>query len=102
MRLLSAHRIKQNPGNPCPPEIFEMLVAIPVPFLNLGIDKVDAGIIEIHRDLADDIEEGFALMLQERFPLVKVLPIARWTFFILKTPPVSRIVSCVAADVAQW
>ena len=73
----SHYAIMQNPANPCPPEVFCQLVAIPVRFVTFaGIPA--SGVIEVHRDLAADVKDLFRLMLAERFPLSSVAPIANF------------------------
>lgn len=75
--------IVQNPARPCPPEVFGQLVSIPVRFIVFlrGLEKKFAkkvtgqGVIEVHRDLATDVEALFQFMLAEQFPLSCVMPI---------------------------
>ena len=77
MKSYSANSIVQNPASRCPQELFEQLVRVPVQFISFGAIK-GGGIIEIHRDLASDVEELFQFMLAERFPLSSVRPIVRF------------------------
>ena len=83
MWSVSDYVLKQNPASQCPSELFAQLVVIPVRFAafsgsgNKGVDSLDGeGIIEVHRDLAADVEALFQFMLTRRFPLSCVLPIA--------------------------
>jgi peptidoglycan L-alanyl-D-glutamate endopeptidase CwlK len=75
MELITNHRILQNPERICPPEIFEQIVAVRVVYLSLS-GNIKDGIIEIHRDLVSDVRIIFQFMLDHRFPLGLVRPIA--------------------------
>jgi len=80
MKTYSGHSIAQNPASPCPPEWSGQLVAIPVRFIRFyggGRRRVtDTGIIEVHCDLAEDVEEFFEFMMAVQFPLSSVKPLS--------------------------
>ncbi len=82
MRIYPGYSIEQNPAINCPPELFGQLIAIPVRFAafwsGVRTRVRGKGIIEVHRDLADDVEELFQFILDEQFPLSSVIPIARF------------------------
>lgn len=65
--------VQANPENPALPEILAKQVALEV--LHLGFDgKVHAGVIEVHKDAAEDIRMFFEQALAIGFPIEKVVP----------------------------
>jgi hypothetical protein len=77
MPLIAGYIIKQNPASMCPPEVFNDLVGLRVPIWTLE-RGVGIGIIEIHRDVALDIEEFFEFMVTSRFPVMRARPVAEY------------------------
>ena len=77
MPLLMDYVIKQNPVSVCPPEIFCNLVALRVPIWTPE-NGVGVGIVEVHRDVAADVDEFFWFMAYVRFPIVRARPIAEY------------------------
>ncbi len=71
----NAGEVVQNPANICPQDIIERLTVVPVSFYSFD-DREETGSVVIDRDLAGDIEELFALMLREKFPIRSVVPIS--------------------------
>lgn len=67
--------VAQNPMHRCPTELLNRIVSIPVSFA-MYPGGFGEGIIEVHRDVADDVEECFRFMLAKRFPLWSVKPVA--------------------------
>ena len=73
--------IAQNPDMPCPRHIIERQELVGIDYL--GFDRrLHRGQIVIDRELAPDIIELFALMLDRKFPIKSVIPIGdsrfRW------------------------
>ena len=61
-------------GKDIPEEIRANLVLIGVPYLSFeGV--VEEGHLVVHTDLADEVETIFTLLLTEKFPLEKVVPV---------------------------
>jgi hypothetical protein len=64
--------IKLNPDNFAPQEIVQNIIALEVPYVNFeGEQKV--GVIEVHKDVVDDVHQFFVLSLVEKFPINKVV-----------------------------
>jgi len=61
----------------CPRETFINLVTIPVRFVTFD-GVIAQGVIEMHRDLIEDVEDLFRFMIAEQFPLSSVIPIAQF------------------------
>ncbi len=72
---------EQNPAAPCPPEVFERQVMVPVRFYTFGRRK-SAGVIVVDRGVADEITELFDMIFAHRFPIASAIPISyppfRW------------------------
>ena len=73
--------LAQNPENPAPQNILDSLEIIEVKYF--GFDgRVHAGQIVMNRSIAREVESFFALALELRFPIEKVMPISnakyRW------------------------
>ena len=64
-------------GTAAPREVVETLVLIDVRYRDFD-DRLHAGQLLLHRDLAAEIGELFALMERWRFPIASVAPIVRY------------------------
>lgn len=64
---------ERNPASPCPPEIFDRQVVVPVRFVDFE-GREGAGEIVVDRELAEDVRDLFALMLEKGFPIARVVP----------------------------
>lgn len=64
----------QNPKNPAPLHILEELVSLNIKHTNFDGELCD-GTILVHKNLASDVEEFFALALSLQFPIESVIPI---------------------------
>ncbi len=80
MNVCSLALIVQNPAAPCPPEIFDRQVAVPVRFHTFG-RRQSGGFVVIDRELENDIRELFDLILRIRFPIASANPISFPPFF---------------------
>ena len=80
MNVCSFALIVQNPAAPCPPEIFDRQVAVPVRFFDFERRK-KAGFVIVDRELEDDIRGLFDLILRIRFPIASAIPISSPPFF---------------------
>ena len=79
MPLINNYIVKQNPACMCPPEIFNNLIGLRVPIWT-PTGGLSAGIVEIHRDVAEDIKELFRFMVRVRFPVMRAQPVAVYGF----------------------
>ncbi|MCL5990944.1 MAG: M15 family metallopeptidase [Bacteroidetes bacterium] len=64
-------------GTKAPKNVIENLVMIDVVYYSVD-DKLHRGQLIIHKDVKQDIEEIFRLMLQNKFPIMKVVPIVKY------------------------
>ncbi|HEX5797450.1 MAG TPA: M15 family metallopeptidase [Candidatus Saccharimonadales bacterium] len=65
--------IISNPENPCPPEILNRQVAIPVSYIDFD-DNPRTGTIEINEAVQGDVGLFFEVALDLKFPIERVLP----------------------------
>ena len=73
---MTAEEVKlQNPLFPCPQDILDRQVLITVMFHSFD-GRVRRGQILLDKNARDDIEELFALILKEKFPVQSAIPIA--------------------------
>lgn len=64
-------------GKEIPPEIRDTLVLIEVPYFSFsGTDET--GYLVVHKALAEEVREIFALLLARRFPIEKMVPICEY------------------------
>lgn len=84
MQLLTDYVIRQNPASVCPPEIFNNLVALRVPIWTPE-NVMGEGIVEVHRDAAEDIDALFDFMVAERFPVMQATPIYEYVWNDLRS-----------------
>jgi len=61
-----------NPDNLAPQEVVENIVALDVEYVDFEGNR-KAGVVEIHKDLAEDLRQFFILALARRFPIEKVV-----------------------------
>jgi peptidoglycan LD-endopeptidase CwlK len=71
--------LRQNPAFPCPPEILARQEVAPVQFYSFT-GELCKGEIVVDRDLAQDVRDLFALMLERKFPIESVIPMAHEKF----------------------
>ena len=64
--------IALNPDNFAPQDVVEHIVALEIEYLDFD-GKQQAGIIEVHKDLADDVKAFFVLSIETKFPIEKVV-----------------------------
>jgi len=64
-------------GKECPPETLENLTLLEVYYYSFD-KKIHKGQIVIHKKLASDIEEVFALAYKKKFPMASVIPISQF------------------------
>lgn len=63
-----SHVVIDNPDKPCPPEILSKIVGVRVEYMDYqGYTKT--GIIEVHRDLAQDVADFFGTAERIGFPI---------------------------------
>jgi len=67
-----ANIISLNPDNLAPQEIVQNIIALEVEYFDFEGER-QRSLIEIHKDLADDVREFFVLALVKRFPIEKVV-----------------------------
>lgn len=75
--LSDAEALAQNPQFLCPPDILERQVVLKVLYYSFD-EKIHAGQLVLDKRLQDDVGALFESLLQERFPLKSVIPIADW------------------------
>ncbi|MBP9738386.1 M15 family metallopeptidase [Candidatus Saccharibacteria bacterium] len=67
--------LRQNPSSPCPPEVIAELELFNVHYYSFD-GQIHIGQIVAHKDLVEDIQGAFRILLAERFPIQSVIPIA--------------------------
>lgn len=72
--------IKQNPALPCPPDILARQKLITVRYYSFD-GNIHQGQIVVDEDLVTDVKDAFILLLQEKFPITSVIPIADPKFY---------------------
>ena len=70
---------RQNPEFHCPPEVLDQIVLITVNYYSFD-RKIHTGQIAIHKDLAEDVQGAFKLLLDDKFPIQSVIPISEDRF----------------------
>lgn len=73
--LSDAEALAQNPQFLCPSEILEYQIVLKVLYYSFD-EKIHSGQIVLDKRLQDDVSVLFEALLQERFPLASVIPIA--------------------------
>ncbi|MBP9827379.1 M15 family metallopeptidase [Candidatus Saccharibacteria bacterium] len=66
---------KQNNKLACPKEVIDELILIDVEYFSFD-GFVHRGQILIHKNLADDVRGAFQLLLEDKFPIESVIPVA--------------------------
>ena len=61
-------------GSPAPPEILATQTLLSVPFADFAGES-QIGQLVVHRELADEVVELFRLLLIERFPIARMVPV---------------------------
>lgn len=64
--------VEPNPNNPAPSHILEQIVPVSVSYLDFS-GTVQNGVIEVHKDVAADVQGFFSLALELSFPIEKVI-----------------------------
>ncbi|OGU12353.1 MAG: hypothetical protein A2X61_01255 [Ignavibacteria bacterium GWB2_35_12] len=64
-------------GTKAPKDVILNLVLLDVVYYSVD-DKLHRGQLIIHKDVKEDIEEIFRLILQNKFPIMKVVPIVKY------------------------
>jgi len=79
-RILAPHADREiKAASACPAEILALQVSLRPVFI--GFDgQLHTGLIEVHRDAADDIEELFARALAIEFPFERVVPASAFSW----------------------
>jgi len=72
--------ITLNPDRPAPEEIVKNIVTVEVTYVDFNGDE-HTGVIEVHKAVADDVRQFFALALAEKFPIEKVIRSSDAPFF---------------------
>lgn len=72
------HRVETNPNNPCPPEILKHIIGVRVTYFTFSGNDLE-GVIEVHKDLEQDVKDFFALAYDLGFPLSRVSPASKAT-----------------------
>jgi peptidoglycan L-alanyl-D-glutamate endopeptidase CwlK len=62
----------QNPANPAPEDVIAALTEVEVSYVDFT-GQQQTGVIEIHRELAEDVDVFFALALDLGFPIERVV-----------------------------
>ena len=70
------HEVATNPNDPCPREILDQIMGVRATFLSYNGADID-GIIEVHKDIVDDVKQFFALAYELGFPFNEVLPASK-------------------------
>lgn len=71
--------LKQNPRSVCPDEVTDDLRVFEVQYYSFD-NRIHAGQIAAHKDLVEDIQDAFSLLLAEKFPIQSVIPISDDTY----------------------
>src|SRR3989442_2933819 len=74
-KLAKEDALKQNPDFLCPEEIIVCQQVIEVLYYSFD-GKLHQGQIVVHEELVEDIRNIFKVILEERFPLTSVIPVA--------------------------
>lgn len=77
--ILSEHLVRSNPELPCPEEILARQVGIRVMFLSLNGDDL-TGVIEVNKDVANDVKDFFEYAFYLGFPITAVSPASSLSF----------------------
>ncbi len=64
--------ILTNPSTDCPPDVLDKIVAIKVDYWNFA-NESNQGVIEVHRDVANDVAEFFSEAYRIHFPIERVV-----------------------------
>jgi len=67
--------LRQNPALPCPEEILQRQRIIKVRYYSFD-GKVHQGQIVVDVDVVTDVKDTFNLLLEQKFPVTSVIPIA--------------------------
>ncbi len=64
-------------GTKAPDSVIKNLVLLNIKYISLD-GKIHQGQIVVHKDLVEDVKEIFELMLKEKFPIAKMIPIVKY------------------------
>lgn len=84
MPLITDYVIMQNPACICPPEVFRNLVGLRVPIWTPQ-HSAGFGIVEVHRNVAQDIDDLFKFMVAIHFPIVQARPVDKYGWSDLRS-----------------
>ncbi len=77
--LSDKEALLQNPLSQAPEEVIAQLTVLPVSYWSFD-QKIHEGQIVVHKELVQNIEEVFRIMLAQKFPITSVIPIAHPRF----------------------
>ena len=67
--------LQQNPKLQCPDEVLEQLTVIEVSYYSFD-GQIHTGQLAVHKDLVEDVKGAFTIILEDKFPIQSVIPVA--------------------------
>lgn len=73
--LTTEEILRQNPRLHCPEEVLDQLAVIEVSYYSFD-GLMHTGQLAVHKDLVDDVQGAFTIILEDKFPIESVIPVA--------------------------